>query len=636
MQICLNCLNQYEGNGSCPHCGFGNWKYKPNDFCLELGVILNERYKIGTVIGSGGFGITYRAVDLHTGQPVAIKEYYPNGMVSRNLDHRLVQLSVIGKEMAYAKGMHSFLEEARGLARFRGVDTIVQVYDYFEQNKTAYIVMEYLRGRSLAQYVKNLGGTLDCNTAMNFLMDTIRALEVVHAAGMVHRDISPDNLFVQNNGKIKLIDFGAARESYGYEDKTLSIVLKPNFAPPEQFQKKSRQGPWTDIYALGATIYKMLTGNMPPESIGRYMEDDLVPPSRFNTTVPGYFDEIILKMMALKIEDRYQNVDELKKAILKHVDVNTAANASVPVPAPQAYNGGRHQKASASQPSSGFSTQHSAGYSTQWDAGSQASIRPEEQKPTTGAQSAQIRQTKNMLPVILIGIATAVVLTAIMIVVVSAGRTPAPETPSTEQVIDSGQTGGTDQPEADTTEAASMTEEVPSSEAVTETEDTEDSTEITSLEYMYGAHIYESGPIYIADPEIFNCSVEEVIAHAKVTYYASDTTDNNIANIDKKPYNYLFLVEPENTVEAMVISADYYTEEDVTAAYNELERLYGKPEYERPDYDGRYDRWLVDDSMYVVLHEDGETLYIFYTTKQYYNDATTDTDETDGSDETTE
>jgi serine/threonine protein kinase len=317
MQICLNCLDVYEeGIKVCPHCGFGSWRYRPDDFCLDMGVMLKGRYKVGTVIGAGGFGITYRAVDIHTGSPIAIKEFYPNGMVSRKNDHITVQLSVTGKEQVFAKGMHNFLEEAKGLARFRGVKSIVQVYDYFEQNGTAYIVMEYLRGKSLSAYAADNGGRISYSKALNVMLDIIAALEVVHASGMVHRDISPDNVFMMDNGQVKLIDFGAARESYGYEDKTISIVLKPSYAPPEQFKKKSRQGPWTDIYALGATIYKVVTGVLPPESVSRYMEDELLPPSVYTPGIPIYFDNIIMKAMALGIEDRFQNVNELRQAIL--------------------------------------------------------------------------------------------------------------------------------------------------------------------------------------------------------------------------------------------------------------------------------------------------------------------------------
>lgn len=630
MQICLNCLNQYNDNnekGICPHCGFGNWKYKPNDFCLELGVILKEQYKVGTVIGAGGFGITYRAVDLNTGHPVAIKEYYPNGMVSRNSDHRTVQLSAIGKEIAYAKGLNGFLEEARGLAKFHGIDNIVQVYDFFEQNGTAYIVMEYLRGKSLSKYTKDMGGMLDVNTATNFLMDTINALEIVHSTGMVHRDISPDNLFVQNNGTIKLIDFGAARESYGYEDKTLSIVLKPNFAPPEQFQKKSRQGPWTDIYALGATIYKVLTGKMPPESIGRYMEDDLIPPSHLNSTVPKYYDNIMLKMMALKIEDRFQNANELRKEILKHVDVNVAGKQ--PTPPLSNYGNTNYDTPSSHRTTSGYQTENryktensyqtSLGYQTENHSIQQSS-----------ASNAVKKKSKDgILPVVMIGVATVIIVVIIVIVVQVSNRNSGGTPPSTEQVVEIDSTSeeipSTDEPLS--TDEPFMTEEMSGTELPTITEDgtTEENRELT---YLYGRYMYESGPIFIASPELFGYSVEDAASSAKCLYYYFEETGNNITYINKAPYEYLILVEIDGKIEAMSIYGDGYTDEDLSAALVELKRLYGEPELEDVEDGDYYYRWFVDGPMYVILHADGESIYLYHTTEQYYLDATADDGET--------
>ena len=327
MQICLNCLNTYEeGVKVCPHCGLGNWKYQAAEMTLQLGTMLKSRYKIGTVIGDGGFGITYRAVDMNTGKGVAVKEFYPREVVARSsMDHTTVKLVNRDNTAQFQKGLNSFLEEANGLARFNNTDKIVNVYDFFEQNGTAYIVMEYLRGKPLSRYAKDHGGKISVSAAINVIMKMCEALSYVHGAGMVHRDISPDNIFVEKTGKIKLIDFGAARESYGNEEKTLSIVLKPNYAPPEQFRKKSRQGPWTDVYALGATVYKLLTGRTPDQAIDRIMEDEMQVPSRYNPEVPLFLDRIVMKMMAPKIEDRFQNCDDVRREMLKHVTYNPNA-----------------------------------------------------------------------------------------------------------------------------------------------------------------------------------------------------------------------------------------------------------------------------------------------------------------------
>ncbi len=516
MQICLNCLNKYEeGVKVCPHCDFGNWQYKPLDFCLKFGVVLKKRYKLGTVIGAGGFGITYRAVDLQTGNPVAVKEFYPAGLVSRGNDHASVQISAIGKEQAFAKGLNSFLEEAKGLAKFRGVKNIVQVYDFFEQNGTAYIVMEYLRGKSLSQYASSMGGHLDYNRTVKIMLSVLDALEVVHRAGMVHRDISPDNIFIQNDGQIKLIDFGAARESYGDEDKTLSIVLKPNYAPPEQFKKKSRQGPWTDIYALGATMYKVLTGKMPPESIGRYMEDDLVMPSLLNPTIPAYFNHIIYKSMALNIENRYHSAAELRADILNN-NQRKPQNGYVGAPPQKEYE-----------------------------------KREPNKKREGGTGNAKI-----YMGFALAAVGVLLIAVIIIAIVKNAEKDNPDITEATEATTEA------------TTEAAT--------EATTEatTEKATEAAENPSLGYF----IYDFEPIIYVDEMIFEYDADEIMDAADIDYYVSEqSSDTYLAFTERKLYNTIGIRAGDTgKVAAVVVMGDEYTDEDVKATIDELNLLFGE------------------------------------------------------------
>lgn len=561
MQICLNCLNKYDaGLKVCPHCDFGNWKYKPHEFCLELGIKLKDRYKIGTVIGAGGFGITYRAVDLQTGNPVAVKEFYPNGMVSRDKDHKSVSLSMIGKEQAFAKGLNSFLEEAKGLAKFRGVENIVQVYDFFEQNGTAYIVMEYLRGKSLSQHVADSGGRLSYDVAIKYMLSVLDALEAVHGAGMVHRDISPDNIFIQNNGNIKLIDFGAARESYGDEDKTLSIVLKPNYAPPEQFKKKSRQGPWTDIYALGATIYKVLTGKMPPESVGRYMEDDLIRPSTLNNTVPVYFDNIIYKAMALQIENRYQSAAQLKYDILN--GLGTIQNGSFM---------GQNQ-----QPEGVY----------------RGNVQPVKSKGKSSGTGGMI--------LIMALVAVGIILVAVIIIAIvkskedeSGSSGTAEKTETTTEMIT---TEGTSEPDTtgETTEAA--------------TEDGSDD------EYVnLGLNIYDFPPIIYVEESIFDTDAASVADSAEVTYMKSDDGGLYTAYTTKSLYTTIEIdADEQGKVEAVVVAGQEYTDSDVKESLEELELWLG----EGTDYDTMY-MWEKENVCVALLFDD-TGIYILYMTPEYW------------------
>lgn len=603
MQICLNCLNKYEkGISVCPHCGFGKWKYKSHEFCLELGDKLKNRYKIGTVIGAGGFGITYRAVDLETGEPVAVKEYYPNGMVSRGSDHKSVNLSIIGKEQIFAKGLNNFLEEAKGLARFRGRENIVQVYDFFEQNGTAYIVMEYLRGKSLAQFASDNGGKLNYDIVANCLIKVLDALEIVHSTGMVHRDLSPDNIFILTDGRIKLIDFGAARESYGNEDKTLSIVLKPNYAPPEQFKKKSRQGPWTDIYALGATAYKILVGSMPPESIGRYMEDDLIRPSTVNSTVPAYFDAIIYKAMALQIENRYQQASAMKYDIINR-GVSPAGfngnNDPKPNPYPNAAQGvNSNPYPNAAQgvntnpypnraqgvnqnpyPNRGQGVSQNT-YSNR----TQVSNRP---NTVTSSQSSK-SSTSGVLMIIILS-AIGILLVAVIIVAIVKNK------------------GGTSN-----NKVKSSPSPVVTTEATTEAT-TESNTSSYGGSYTYGYSIYEIKPIIYAYSTIFEYKGEEIAESAEITYSLDATGKIYTAKTANEIYTDIEIdVDDSGYVEVLGVMSSNYTDDDIKESVNVLEIVYG--EYEQ--YDKTY-LWEGDD-ICVALTDDGSNLYILYMKPEYW------------------
>ena len=305
---------QYE---VCPHCGYVDGSPPAEAYHLAPGEILNHKYIVGTAIDSGGFGIIYRAWDAQMEQVVAIKEYFPNGVVSRVPGQNDVIVYSGKNREVFRKGVDRFLVEARNMAEFSQPD-IVALYDYFEENNTAYIVMEYLDGVSFKEYLKERRGRIPSEEVVDITLHVLAALEEIHSHHIIHRDISPDNIFLCSNHRVKVIDFGAARFSSGEESSNFSTIVKPGYAPAEQYRTKSRQGPFTDLYALGACMYQAATGEKPQESLARAMHDDLRPPKELNPEVPEYLSDIIMKAMAMDEDERFQSSEEFMKALKGH------------------------------------------------------------------------------------------------------------------------------------------------------------------------------------------------------------------------------------------------------------------------------------------------------------------------------
>lgn len=312
---------QYE---VCPHCGYVDGSPPAEAYHLAPGEILNHKYIVGTAIDSGGFGIIYRAWDAQMEQVVAIKEYFPNGVVSRVPGQNDVIVYSGKNREVFRKGVDRFLVEARNMAEFSQPD-IVALYDYFEENNTAYIVMEYLDGISFKEYLKERGGRIPSEEVVDITLHVLAALEEIHSHHIIHRDISPDNIFLCSNHRVKVIDFGAARFSSGEESSNFSTIVKPGYAPAEQYRTKSRQGPFTDLYALGACMYQAATGEKPQESLARAMHDDLRPPKELNPEVPEYLSDIIMKAMAMDEDERFQSSEEFMKALKGHQIAKTPA-----------------------------------------------------------------------------------------------------------------------------------------------------------------------------------------------------------------------------------------------------------------------------------------------------------------------
>ena len=313
--LCYNCFQEKpETDGSCPYCGFDlaeNEKKFP--VALRAGTVLNGRYIIGRVLGQGGFGITYLAWDTKLEARVAVKEFMPNEIATRV--GTTVSVAVESRSEDFTYGAERFQEEARTLAKFMGQPNIAGVTDYFDENDTSYFVMDYIEGISFKTYIANHGGKVSVEEALNVMIPVLRALTAVHAEGFIHRDVTPDNIYITKDGMVKLLDFGSARYSIGDKSKSLDVILKVGYAPKEQYIRRSRQGPFTDVYSCAACFYAAITGFLPPESLERLDEDTLVPISQCGIDIPEYLDKAILKGLAVQPEDRFQSAAEFLDAI---------------------------------------------------------------------------------------------------------------------------------------------------------------------------------------------------------------------------------------------------------------------------------------------------------------------------------
>lgn len=320
---CPCCFEEYDGALEiCPYCGHVIGEDASEAFVLSPGTEIAGRYVIGEMVGLGGFGITYKAWDKTFETVVAIKEYYPSGIVNRFPGNTNVIVVASKREYEFTYGKDRFLEEARNTAKFSTHKNIVNVYDFFEANNTAYIVMEFLKGKTLSQLLQQNNAPLPYQYCIEVAADICSALESIHKEHILHRDVSPDNIMVCDDGTVKLFDFGAARFSAGIENR-VTVVVKPGFAPPEQYDKVNHQDPRTDIYALGATLYYAMTGRKPEESTNRKIDDELMEPSDICEDIPENVSTIIMRAMAVEPQYRFSSAKEFREALLSEKAVRS-------------------------------------------------------------------------------------------------------------------------------------------------------------------------------------------------------------------------------------------------------------------------------------------------------------------------
>ena len=413
-KLCYGCMKMKEQSPICEHCGYNeNVPNYPHQ--LPIGTVLRDQYVVGKVLGQGGFGITYIGWDQSLENTVAIKEYYPSGLVNRDAAKSLSVSGIHDNAMdLFYQNRDNFLKEARVLAKLTDVPGIIRVHNLFKENNTAYIIMEYADGIDLKRYIRMREQTLSVAEMFAVVRPIMDALRVVHDAGLIHQDISPDNIMIQSNGRAKLLDFGAVREVFatdGSQNQSGESVMKQGFAPMEQYSRKGGMGPWTDVYALCATMYYCLTGRVPNSAPERIIGNENVDWKQISGLTEAQI-AVLEKGMAIVPEQRIRSIQELYLGLFGDQQTSmtgfrSATEFSVvqpaepapavsetpaPAAAPEAPAQPREpaqKEAPAAYPS------HTITLDTPAEEKPEPAPKQPEQKPETGTAAAAVKEKKN-------------------------------------------------------------------------------------------------------------------------------------------------------------------------------------------------------------------------------------------------
>ena len=321
MKMCMGCMEKYEETlTKCPHCGYEENTKPAEAYHMVPGSILKRKYIVGKTLGYGGFGVTYIGFDAELQRKVAIKEYLPGEFSTRIPGQTMVTVYEDEKHEQFQSGINKFMDEAKRLAKFQDTAGIVHIYDSFFENETAYIVMEYIEGETVKEKLDR-EGKIPVEEAIKLILPIVAAMKEVHAEGIIHRDISPDNIMVDKEGNAKLIDFGASRYATTTHSKSLSVLIKYGYAPMEQYQSGGQQGTWTDVYALAATFYTMVTGIVPEDSLKRLEKDELKPLSKMGIKISKNMDMAIRNAMNVKVEERTPSMEVFEEELLSEGEV---------------------------------------------------------------------------------------------------------------------------------------------------------------------------------------------------------------------------------------------------------------------------------------------------------------------------
>ena len=314
--LCMGCMEEKGDLEICPLCGYQEGSPPDSPLHMPPRSLLKDKYFIGRVLGQGGFGITYLVWDKYLDRKLAIKEFFPREIVYRDYNSGTVSLYSGNQTDQYKYGLSKFLAEAKNLAQFENHPSIVSVKDFFEDNATAYMVMNYINGVNLNDFLEHRNNKLTYDEALQIILPVLDALRAVHEVGLLHRDISPDNIMITVDRRVMLLDFGAARHALGEKGKKFSVIVKQGYAPEEQYRSNGVQGSWTDVYSTAATFYKAITGRMPPDALDRMENDMLLPPSRLDVQISPSAEAALLKALAVRADSRFKTVAEFQQALI--------------------------------------------------------------------------------------------------------------------------------------------------------------------------------------------------------------------------------------------------------------------------------------------------------------------------------
>ncbi|MBI2837172.1 MAG: SUMF1/EgtB/PvdO family nonheme iron enzyme [Acidobacteria bacterium] len=318
-EICPGCFRQKGRAVVCPGCGHDESKRRSGTL-LPLRSLLHQQYVVGRELGGpGGFGITYLALDLKLDVAVAIKEFFPRGLVERPPHVAAISALSEDDKAAFSYGLDLFLMEARTLAKFDHPN-VVRVRTFFEENGTGYLVMDYVEGVSLGEHLRRCGGRVEVRQALDIIVPILDGLDAVHSKAILHRDVTPHNIYLRVDQRPVLLDFGAARHALGDHTCSLTVIYTPGYAPYEQYIRSGKQGPWTDLYGAAATLYNMITGVAPPGAIEREFHDEIVPAQRLAPGVSERVSDAIMRALSLDPTKRPQTVTEFKADLIGLVD----------------------------------------------------------------------------------------------------------------------------------------------------------------------------------------------------------------------------------------------------------------------------------------------------------------------------
>ncbi len=336
--FCPNCFAPGFVNGCCAKCGYQTrFEGKVYQRALPPGTVLQQRYYLGRTLGEGGFGITYKAFDYAKQAICCVKEYAPNEICRRSEHGRMLEVLSEQVELPYRAGLKRFFDETRILSRLENIPSVVDITDVFQENNTAYFVMEYLDGANLQQIVRATKGRLPVQKATDIVLQVAVSMDVIHTkTKIIHRDITPENIFITRQDQVKLIDFGSAKQTQTGMQSGLSVVLKPRFAPPEQYSTEMVQGSFTDVYSLAGTYYYALTGKYIPTAPDRLAGQDYVSLKEMNVGVSAAISDAVDRALALKASQRTKTMQRFIAEIAAGMEMPVARPAAQVRPTAQA------------------------------------------------------------------------------------------------------------------------------------------------------------------------------------------------------------------------------------------------------------------------------------------------------------